>query len=239
MAARLGVAARPPPAAPVDVTLARQLLQRLLVDNVLPAWGTRLIDPRRGRFALHHDAQWRWKGPAPKRLVSQSRMLWFFSRVSRSRFATPSHELMARHAFDFLRGSLRDPDNGGYFWEVAHDGSAATCGLKQAYGQVFALYALSEYAVASGDETASRLARELFDLMLQHLHDARHGARSGLWRPLQPGLESRDRRSPRAPHVRAADLVRSQRRAGLARDVGVPHDRQAAGPFGCALRGGL
>jgi len=46
---------------------------------------------------------------------------------------------------------------------------------KHLYGQAFALYALSEYAIAAGDERAARRAEELFDLVERHARDRSHG----------------------------------------------------------------
>ena len=46
---------------------------------------------------------------------------------------------------------------------------------KHLYGQSFALYALSEYAIATGDELVARRADELFELLERHARDRSHG----------------------------------------------------------------
>ena len=47
-----------------------------------------------------------------------------------------------------------DQQFGGFYWEVDSSGRAATRPEKHMYGQAFGLYALTEYAMASGDPTA-------------------------------------------------------------------------------------
>ena len=46
---------------------------------------------------------------------------------------------------------------------------------KHLYGQAFALYALTEYALATHDEEASRLADDLVETLETHAHDAEFG----------------------------------------------------------------
>jgi len=46
---------------------------------------------------------------------------------------------------------------------------------KQMYGQAFGLYALTEYATASGDPIATATAKELFSLMETQAHDTVYG----------------------------------------------------------------
>jgi len=64
---------------------------------------------------------------------------------------------------------------GGFYWEVDSLGNFATKHHKHLYGQAFALYALSEYARASGDSSAEELAQKLFGLLEYNAHDERYG----------------------------------------------------------------
>jgi mannobiose 2-epimerase len=80
----------------------------------------------------------------------------------------------ADHGFEFLDSRLRDDRFGGFHWRVDSAGGPLDSD-KHLYGQSFALYALSEYAIAAGDERATGYADELFDLIERHARDRLHG----------------------------------------------------------------
>ena len=170
-----------------DLDAAAALVERLLVENVVPFWEARALDAEAGGYRLHHDAAGEWKGPAPKRLVTQARTLWFFSRLAASPYGDPAHLEAARAGFVFLRDRLWDREHGGFVWEVDPAGGAATDARKHAYGQAFAIYALAEYALASRDAEPAELARATFALLERHAHDPEFGGyRECLerdWRP--------------------------------------------------------
>lgn len=168
----------------------RAALESILIDNIIPFWNqTRLNDPE-GGYYLHHDRLGRWKGPCPKRLVTQARTVWFFSRLYTSPYRRPEHLDMARHGYRFLRDRIWDRQEGGFYWEVNAPGTEATRSGKQLYGQAFGLYALSRYAVASEDPSAFELARELFDLLERHAYDRPFGGYQEFfhrnWEPVNP-----------------------------------------------------
>ena len=71
-----------------------------------------------------------------------------------SDYATPEYLLAATHGYEFLRDRMWDRQFGGFYWEVDSSGRAATRPDKHTYGQAFGLYALTAYAVASGDSNA-------------------------------------------------------------------------------------
>jgi cellobiose epimerase len=155
--------------------MARELLERILVEAVVPFWVRNAPDGEFGGYRLHHDLNGAWKGPAGKALVTQARTLWFFSRLLRSKYARAEYAELAKHGFDFFCSSLRDAENGGFYWETSCDGSTVTKPSKHLYGQAFALYALTEYAAVSRDGSANDMARELFRLIDARAHDLRFG----------------------------------------------------------------
>ena len=159
----------------VDSTGEQETLERILVHNIIPFWYPRTVDQNDGGYLLNHDSGGVWKGPAGKRLVAQARMLLFFSRLARSRFARPEYLVAAQHGFSFLSGRMWDREYGGFFWETDHSGTKPTMPQKHVYAQAFALYALCRYAAASGDRPAIDLARDLYELMDEHAHDAANG----------------------------------------------------------------
>ena len=161
-------------ARPEAHALARTLV-RLLTENIVPFWYPGVIDSHDGGYRLNHDVAGRWKGPAAKRIVTQARTVWFFARLARSPYGTLEHLRAAEHGYHFLRDHMWDRRFGGFYWEVDSPGRVATNPRKDMMGQSFGLYALAEYALASADAAAGRLARELFDLWETHAHDDQHG----------------------------------------------------------------
>jgi len=157
-----------------DPAAARAMLEKILVENILPFWYPHVIDPG-GGYRLNHDIRGRWKGDSPKSLVTQARTCWFFARIHRTPWGRPEHLQAAQHGFQFLRDRMWDHQHGGFFWEVDSQGSRATVPVKHLYGQAFGLYALAEYARASGDGAALDLARTLFRLLEERAHDPEHG----------------------------------------------------------------
>jgi mannose/cellobiose epimerase-like protein (N-acyl-D-glucosamine 2-epimerase family) len=167
------VAAATPASA--ELRASRALIERILTENIVPFWYPETLDRENGGYRLNHDAQGKWRGPANKFLVTQARQVWFFARLARSPYGKPEHLDAARHGFAFLRDHMWDAEHGGFFWEVDAAGSKPTLPHKHLYGQAFALYALSEYALVSHDAEAEALARKLFDLLERRAHDARYG----------------------------------------------------------------
>lgn len=173
---------RGPGAVPRDVSVgasssqaAQGTLELLLSRNILPFWFPQVLDHQHGGYRLHHNRWGRWMGPAIKRVVTQARTTWFFARLARSPYGRPEHLAAAAHGFVFLRDRMWDPVHGGFYWEVDATGRVPTKPDKHLCGQSFALYALSEYARASGDPSARDLATQVFDLWEAHAYDRIHG----------------------------------------------------------------
>ena len=154
---------------------ARVLLELLLLRNLLPFWERRSIDVRDGGYRLNHDARGRYCGPVEKSLIAQTRTLWFFSRIARSAYGREVHLRAARHGYDFLVRRMWDEVYGGFYWRTNSSGSVATAPGKHIYGQAFALFALSEYAMASGQSEPADLAERLFLILDQHAWDPAYG----------------------------------------------------------------
>ncbi len=161
-----------PQAAPQE---ARAAMEEMLVRGILGWWFPQTIDKEDGGYRLNHDREGKYRGPGNKAIVTQSRVAWFLSRISRTKYGKPEHLEGARHGIAFLREKMWDAEHGGFYWEVDPTGARATKPEKHMYGQAFGLYALSEYALASGDARAAELAGRLFRLMEFHAHDAKNG----------------------------------------------------------------
>ncbi len=165
----------PTPERRYNPTETRALLEKLLLENILPFWYPGVLDEEQGGYRLNHDAEGHWLGPADKALVTQARTVWFFSRLHGSKYGKPEHLEAARHGFRFLKTKMWDHEHGGFYWAVSSDGSEAVEPQKHLYGQSFGLYALAEYIRASKDSEAIELAKELFALLEEKAHDKEHG----------------------------------------------------------------
>ena len=110
-------------------------------------------------------------------IVTQARQLWLASALLRSRDDT-GLRAAADHGYRFLHGR-----------HVGHSSTAASTGRsthrharscaaqKHLYGQAFAIYALAEYAMATGDKAGARRSRSTaFRLIDAKAHDARTAA---------------------------------------------------------------
>lgn len=170
-ASRAGVLLVSPPG---SLEQAREVLQQVLFRSMLPFWLGDMLDPA-GGYRLHHDVRGRWRGSAPKRLVTQARTLWFLARLISHGHPAPKVPAMARHGLTLLADRFWDGRHGGFSWELDATGGHATMTDKHAYGQAQALYALSEYALATGCTASLDLARRTFQVLDEHFYDRRHG----------------------------------------------------------------
>ncbi len=151
-------------------------MERMLLENILPFWHPQTLDTVHGGYRLNHDARGAWLGDAPKAVVTQARMVWFFARMARAGYGDRQKMLdAAAHGYRFLTERMRDPRHGGYSWRVDATGRQVLAPKKHLYGQAFVLYALSEYAMASGRKDVLEEAVRLFDLLEEKAHDPRHG----------------------------------------------------------------
>jgi mannobiose 2-epimerase len=168
-----------PPAAPAQ-TIARlqALMPRIeenLRTNVVPFWFPRSVDTVNGGYTVHYGPKGEPLPGGVKMIVTQSRQLWLASALLRSRYAAPGLREAADHGFRFLRDAMWDKANGGFYWQVDATGRKVMRAQKHLYGQAFAIYAISEYALATGDRDALAFALQAFRLVDAKAHDAVHG----------------------------------------------------------------
>lgn len=117
--------------------------------------------------------------PSDKMIVTQSRMIWGFSALLRNGMAekygwVEKCKKTASQGVDFFIEKFWDKENGGFAWYTDRNGVVQDNG-KLVYGQTFAIYALSEYALATGDERAREYAEKTFDLLLKYCVDTSNG----------------------------------------------------------------
>lgn len=149
-----------------------------LTQKIIPFW-TGLRDDECGGYYGYVDYDLGVDRQAVKGCILNSRILWFFSnaymlfkspaaagRASDGENARLAGICMdeAVHAYEFMRTACFDREYGGVFWAVNSDGTPAD-DIKHTYNQAFAIYALSSYYDASGDESALESACELVDVI--------------------------------------------------------------------------
>jgi mannobiose 2-epimerase len=169
----------------MDAAALRRSIEDELRGNILPFWRDRSVDHARGGFIAEMANDGTVRADAPKGLILNARLLWTFSALHRQLGDERDLEL-ARRAYRYLEDHFRDREHGGYFWRVEPAGRPLDRD-KKIYGQAFAIYALSEYHLATGENEALDAARGLFALIERNAHDARNGgyleARAADWSP--------------------------------------------------------
>lgn len=125
---------------------------------MIPFWQN-LKDEENGGFYGYLSYDLELDKQAFKGCILNSRILWFFSNAY---LLLGEKELLdsAKHAYEFLKNFCLDRENGGIFWSVTYDGKPLDT-TKHTYNQAFAIYALSSYYDASGDQEALALAEQL------------------------------------------------------------------------------
>lgn len=156
-----------------DLRAATRQWRVTLAKGVMPYWYDTAVDWRRGGYVLCDDAVKGRCEPDEKQLVTQARMVWGFSAAHRAGLSTPERDYLkaAAQGVAFLRGRMKDPQHGGYYFSVDLDGRPRNT-RKLLYGEAFVIYGLVEYSRASADHTALEDALTLYHQVQQHAHDA-------------------------------------------------------------------
>jgi mannobiose 2-epimerase len=104
----------------------------------------------------------------------------------------------ARHGVDFLLEKMWDREFGGFFWMADRKGNI-TIDKKILYGHSFAVYALSEYTLATGDPIGIEYAEKIFDLIQRNCADTFYGGYFEMfdreWNLEGPGSAGGDRKT--------------------------------------------
>jgi mannobiose 2-epimerase len=157
-----------------------------LRGNILPFWIKRVIDADGDAFfgSLTNDLV--VDRAAERGSLLTSRILWTYS-AAYAEYRDPAYLEMANCAYNDLIRHFRDAEHGGFWWSVAAGGSVLR-DRKQVYGQAFAVYALTEYHVATGRREALDEAIVTYRLIEKHTRARRGGyleAFGRAWEPIE------------------------------------------------------
>lgn len=149
------------------ITMKQEMLQTL-TENILPFW-LRMQDMERGGFYGQMRGDGTLVKDANKGGILNARILWSFSAAYR---VTRRQEYLdaATRAKDYIMKYFLDPVYGGIYWELDCNGNPVDT-KKQFYAIGFAIYGLSEYARATGDEESLNVALRLYDVIEDHSLD--------------------------------------------------------------------
>jgi mannobiose 2-epimerase len=186
--------------------------------RLLDWWAAHLVDAR-GGFYGEIDANDQPVLDAPKSVILNTRLLWFFSAMAKWSGDARAAGL-ARRAADYIRTYFYDAEQGGLYWLLRADGQTKDT-RKQAYAQAFAVYAFAEYHEATGDGDALAFARNLQALIEAKYWDSERGgyieALDRAWNPpADQRLSDKDLDAPKTMNTHLHVLEAYSRLHGVA-----------------------
>ena len=167
------------------VTKMREEMQDVLENNILRFWLDKMQDEEHGGFYGRIDNQNILHADADKGAILNARILWTFSAAYRV-LGKSEYLKIATRAKRYFIDHFIDPEYGGVYWSLDYLGRPKET-KKQFYAIGFAIYGLSEYARATKDMEALKLAVNLYRCIEEHALDREHnGYIEALTRDWQP-----------------------------------------------------
>lgn len=152
-------------------------LDQSLRTEILEAWYPRSIDSVYGGFLSNFSFDWKPSGPQNKMIVTQTRHLWTLSEIAMF-YKNERYREIATHGYHFLRDKMWDKEYGGFYTTLSREGIPGQTefgGAKMAYGNSFAIYALTSYYNLTQDKEALELAKNTFLWLEKFSHDPVYG----------------------------------------------------------------
>lgn len=169
--------------------LKKEMLEELN-NHILNFWLDKMIDHERGGFYGRIDGMGHLIADADKGAILNARILWSFAaayRVTRK----DAYRQAADRAYDYFTKHFIDVEWGGVYWSLDCDGNPKDT-KKQTYAIGFAIYGLSEYVRATGNEEALHHAISLYHSIEEHAFDTvNNGYTEALSREWQPIADMR------------------------------------------------
>ncbi len=149
-------------------------MDKSIKTELLNKWYPQCVDSVYGGFISTYTYDFKPTGPQDKFIVTQSRHVWSTAKAAELYPGKTYYLKCAANGFLFLRDVMWDKTYGGFYNLVTRDGKDKSnpAAPKEAYGNAFAIYALSAYYHASHDTGALNLAKKAFLWLEKYSHDA-------------------------------------------------------------------
>ena len=138
-------------------------------NNIAPFWLKHSPDDTYGGFRGWMSNDLRVDPQASKGIILNARILWTFSHAHRL-YRDADFQRIAERAYAYLVDHFIDREFGGVYWTVDYRGNPLDT-RKRPYAQAFALYGLTEFYLASGEQAALDRAREIYSLLEERCRD--------------------------------------------------------------------
>ena len=153
-------------------------LKNILIHHSTTPWYPRVIDTINGGYYSTYSFDWEKQANQNKFIVTQSRHIWSLSKLYEFFPDSSKYKNFAEHGFQFIKTHMWDDDYGGFFQLVDSTGQVPEGEYsleKRAYGNSFAIYALSAFYKISKNEEALELAKDAFSWFDHAAYDTVHG----------------------------------------------------------------
>ncbi len=157
-----------------DVDALVKKSEKYLIEELLPFWINRCWDEKNGGFITNFDENGNDTGLDEKSLLSQTRMLYSLSSALRSGYLEDSIKSLLGDSVNFLMEKMWDKKYGGFYWMADRSGNI-NINNKILYGQSFAILALSEYSLSTGEQIGIEYANITYDLIQKYCTDILYG----------------------------------------------------------------
>lgn len=165
----------------MDINKMRKEMEEELTADILPFWINKMTDKTNGGFYGRITGTGILIPEAEKGAILNARILWTFSSAYRV-LKNDEYLAVATRAKRVIIDDFYDKEYGGIFWSLDYKGKPLET-KKQIYALGFAIYGLSEYHRATGDEEALDYAIRLFESIEEHSFDSvKNGYREALTR---------------------------------------------------------
>lgn len=161
-------------------------MQDVLQKNILRFWLDKMVDQEHGGFYGRIDGHEHLHADAEKGAILNARILWAFSAAYRV-LGDKTYLEAASRAKHYIIDYFIDPEYGGVYWSLDCNGKPLDT-KKQFYAIGFAIYGMSEYARATGDAEALKVAIDLYRCIEEHALDHEYNgyieAMTRNWQPI-------------------------------------------------------
>ena len=151
-------------------------MEHSIQTELLNKWYPQCVDSTYGGFISTYTYDFKPTGAQDKFIVTQARHTWTTAKASELYPNVSYYIKCSRNGFHFLRDVMWDKSHGGFYNLVTRDGKdkSSPQSPKEAYGNAFAIYALSAYYHASKDTAALNLVKKAFMWLEKHSHDPKY-----------------------------------------------------------------